>query len=337
MIDKILVSNNSALMTKYGSGLATIQGAIARVIAADQARGLQSLYVSLDDAAAMQAAAGQPVANPADQQQNKAAVDALYTFYSPQYLVLVGGPDVVSHQDLTNPAYDPPDHDPDQFVPSDLPYACNAGYSQEINDFLGPSRVVSRLPDVTGSNDPGYLVHVLELAAAAIPLTRQDYADYLGVSAQVWSVSTGLSLSAIFGDSANLQSVPPANYQWPQALLGTRSHLFNCHGGSNSPQYLGQDAAGYPVAHDAAYIAGKVTSGTLAAAECCYGAELYDPNGPAGGQMGIANTYMNEGAYGFWGSTTIAYGPAEYNGAADLICQYFMQETLAGASKNSLP
>ena len=34
----------------------------------------------------------------------------------------------------------------------------------------------------------------------------------------------------------------------------------------------------YPVAHDAAYIQGKIKSGTVAAAECCYGAELYDPN-----------------------------------------------------------
>jgi len=35
---------------------------------------------------------------------------------------------------------------------------------------------------------------------------------------------------------------------------------------------------------------------------------------------------------GFFGSTTIAYGPSEGNGNADLICQYFLQRVLAGAS-----
>ena len=43
------------------------------------------------------------------------------------------------------------------------------------------------------------------------------------------------------------------------------------------------------------------------AAECCYGAELYEP-AKAQGQAGIANTYLGEGAIGFLGSTTIAYG-----------------------------
>jgi hypothetical protein len=33
-----------------------------------------------------------------------------------------------------------------------------------------------------------------------------------------------------------------------------------------------------------------------------------------------------------FGSTTIAYGPSEGNGAADLITQYFLQKVLAGAS-----
>jgi hypothetical protein len=48
--------------------------------------------------------------------------------------------------------------------------------------------------------------------------------------------------------------------------------------------------------------------------------------------MGIANTYLESGAYGFFGSTTNAYGPAADNANADLICQYFFQSILAGAS-----
>jgi hypothetical protein len=75
----------------------------------------------------------------------------------------------------------------------------------------------------------------------------------------------------------------------------------------------------------------KVASGTVATAECCYGAELYDP-ADAQGQMGICSTYLAGGAYGFFGSSTIAYGPANGNGAADLICQYFLKHVLGGAS-----
>jgi hypothetical protein len=39
-----------------------------------------------------------------------------------------------------------------------------------------------------------------------------------------------------------------------------------------------------------------------------------------------------QGAYGYFGSSTIAYGPSEGNGAADLITQYFLLAILDGAS-----
>jgi len=67
------------------------------------------------------------------------------------------------------------------------------------------------------------------------------------------------------------------------------------------------------------------------AVECCYGAELYDPS-DSGMQPGICSTYLRDGAYGYFGSSTIAYGPSEGNGQADLICQYFVDEVLGGAS-----
>src|SRR5205807_9596179 len=48
--------------------------------------------------------------------------------------------------------------------------------------------------------------------------------------------------------------------------------------------------------------------------------------------VGIANTYMLSGAYAFWGSTTISYAPTDGNQHADLMCQYFFDEILKGAS-----
>jgi hypothetical protein len=42
------------------------------------------------------------------------------------------------------------DEEEDPDVPSDLPYACEAAFSRRPQDFLGPTRVVGRLPDLTG-------------------------------------------------------------------------------------------------------------------------------------------------------------------------------------------
>ena len=66
--------------------------------------------------------------------------------------------------------------------------------------------------------------------------------------------------------------------------------------------------------------------------ECCYGGELYDPLLLSSRQAGICNTYLAGKAYGYFGSGPIAYGPAEGNGSADLLCQYFLRRVLAGSS-----
>ncbi|HEY4334762.1 MAG TPA: hypothetical protein VGM89_02665, partial [Puia sp.] len=49
-------------------------------------------------------------------------------------------------------------------------------------------------------------------------------------------------------------------------------------------------------------------------------------------QLSIANNYLLNGALGFLGSSTIAYGPADSNDQADLICAYFFTSVLKGAS-----
>ena len=69
---------------------------------------------------------------------------------------------------------------------------------------------------------------------------------------------------------------------------------------------------------------------TIVAAECCYGAQLYDP--VLATSHGLCLHYLDQGAIAFWGSSNIAWGPAHGNGQADLIAQYFLQEVLRGAS-----
>nr|WP_249159006.1 C25 family cysteine peptidase [Bradyrhizobium tropiciagri] len=70
---------------------------------------------------------------------------------------------------------------------------------------------------------------------------------------------------------------------------------------------------------------------TIVAAECCFGAQLFDPQWSAG-KLPISNAYLAAGAVGFFGSTTTAYGPEEGNSGADLITQYFLINALGSAS-----
>ncbi len=331
--NKVIVTNLSALQLKYSSGLQRIRDAIKRLIAADKKRGLTTLLVAIDSAQDMRSVNGSPLTSALDERQVKAALDAVWTAHTPDYLMILGAPDVVAMQTLRNPARG----DGDANVPSDLPYACAAPYGSDPSAFLGPTRVVGRLPDLVGGADPAYLVGLLGTAARFRTRPREDYQRYLGLSAKVWEASTALSLTKVFGDSSALQTTPPRGPNWPGAQLALRAHFINCHGADSSPQYYGQHYGQpegkeeYPVAHDAARLKRRVSDGTVIAAECCYGAQLYNP-GDSQGQAGICSTYLADGAYGFFGSTTIAYGPSEGNGQADLICQFFLNSVLDGAS-----
>ncbi|MFO1061993.1 MAG: hypothetical protein U1E53_34105 [Dongiaceae bacterium] len=337
-IDKVIVTNLAALRAKYGAaGLTRLQKAVNALVAADRGRGLVTQLVGLDDKTDMGRLSATPVTDPADARQNKTAIDAVYRGLAPDYLMLLGAVDVIPHQDLKNPLYTGgtgPEDDVDPLALGDLPYACEAAYSQAITSFLGPTRVVGRLPDVTGATDPAYLLGVLETCAGWTGRDRSAIAGCFAVTAQVWQASSRQSTANIFGSARDLQSVPPKGRPWPAARLRAPVHFFNCHGAKGSPQFFGQPASGaaqYPVALDSADLAGRIGEGTVAAAECCYGAELYGLSATRR-QMGICNSYLENKAYGFLGSSTIAYGPASGNGQADLICQYFLGRVLAGSS-----
>jgi hypothetical protein len=270
------------------------------------------------------------VTNKDDQKAVKTAVDAVYRTYHPDYLMILGAPDIVPHQELRNPAYDP-QGDEDRLVPSDIPYACDAPYSRDPRKFIGPTRVVGRLPDLYGVADPAYLVSLLGTAARHKTRPRGDYQKYFSVTADVWKESTSLSLIKLFASSATMATSPPKGPAWTPGQLGRRIHFINCHGAPSDPNFYGQRGESYPVAHSAKRLRKKIMDGTVVAVECCYGAELYDP---ADTQMqpGICSTYLGDGAYGYFGSSTIAYGPSEGNGQADLICRFFLDEVLNGAS-----
>jgi hypothetical protein len=333
-VHKVIITNRAALERKYGSTLSKIDRAISDLIAADEKRGLTTMLLDVADAATMRKYRGKPVTTASNPKQNKSAIDKIYQSLIPDYLMILGAPDVIPQQNLINPLFDPdnPLGDPDRFAPSDLPYACDRPYSQKIEDFTGPTRVVGRLPDISGGSEADYLAGLLATCASYKTRPRSAYNEYLSISAKVWQGSTELSSQAIFGSSDATQLSPPKGPRWPAKLLESPSHFINCHGSPADPHFYGQQGSNFPIAHDAGYLSGRLTEGTVCSAECCYGAELYDPVATAVSQPGMCNTYLGSAAYAFFGSSTVAYGPADKNAQADVIAQDFLRHVLSGAS-----
>ncbi len=324
-VHKAVLTNVKRLKSKYADQVDQVFKAIDRLIEADKKRGLNTELIDLSNPAAMNELGGNPITSVGSGPQAKQAIDAAYHRLTPDYLLILGASDVVCHQSLKNPM---PDSDPD--VPSDLPYACDTPYSRDITNFLAPTRVVGRLPDLVGATDPTYLIEVLEIAAKYERRPRDEYLKHLGISAKVWKNSTALSLQKIFGSSAILNTSPSDGPHWTAAQLARRTHFINCHGSPADTNFYGEPG-NMPIAHTSAHVRGKLSPGTVASVECCYGAELFDPQ-LAGGTPGICNEYLGSGAYGFFGSTNIAYGPAAGNSAADIITQDFLRHMLSGAS-----
>jgi Peptidase family C25 len=328
---KVIVTHRAALHRKHGAaGMRKIDAALRRLSRADAKRGVATRCIAIDRAADM-APFGRRVSNRKDARQAKRAVDEICRALKPDYLMLLGAPDVIPHVGLRNPMA--ASRDSDRRIDSDLPYACDAPYSTSIKDFLGPTRVVGRLPDVMGAGRTGHLVRLLDTARAWQSRPRSDYGGYFSLSTASWRRSTETTTRKLFGNDEWVRLSPSEGPYWTAADLEGRVHLINCHGDTADPQFYGEDEYDLddqPSAHAATHLTGRIQPATVVAAECCYGAEIYEPT--AGRSVSICQTYLDEGAWAFFGSTTVAYGPAEGNNFADLICGSFLREVLGGAS-----
>ena len=349
---KIIVTHRGALEAKYGSATARIDRGVEALIAADARRGLETRFVALDSEAQLAAFGGQPMARPDDREGAKNAIDAIAKATDGlHYLMILGAGDVVPEQLLFNSAgalgrlgadrLSDVDQwqlgDFDRNVPSDLPYACDAPYSSDIRDFQGPTRVVGRLPDVPGATSPAFLLKALRLAATAESLPREAYDDWMALSAEVWRRSTRRTVIRLFGDDSRLVVCPPHRKRWAAAKLAPRIHLINCHGGQNRGGFIGESDEHVQVsAIRADTIRGRLTPGTVVAAECCFGAQVFNPREAKEvadtGRTAMALEYLASGAYGFFGSSTTAYGQETVNDYADDICRYFLRKVREGAS-----
>ena len=348
-VDKVIVTNMGALKSKYGGQVRGIKRALRDLVSADKQRGLTTHVVALDNPAEMAKLNAKAVEKAYDPQEVKGAVDGVFAALRSPYLMILGAIDIVPHQPLQNPAFSPRDGNLIAF--GDLPYACDAPYSLSIKDFVGPTRVVGRLPDVTGSSDPRYLEGLLGLLCTAIsrgPQPAPGADQCLAISTWSYRHLTSRVLASLFPPPATpfLSTSPNDGPYWPGAALRSPIHYINCHGNDGDCRFYGERSAddegedNFPIAHDSGCIVNRLATGTVAAAGCCYGAQLYDPRA-CGGVAGICNTYLASGAYAFFGSSTVAYG-GNFDGAhddsttpndwADLLCQYFLRHVLNGSS-----
>ena len=325
MIKKLIVTNRGALQRKYkAAGWDLIRKAIARLATADVLRGITTVLDFVDAPSRK----GVPkVTTASNDKQAKATIDALYRKHgSPDYLMILGAPDVIPFQKLENPLART--DDPDNALPSDLPYACEASFSRKVSDFVGPTRVVGRLPNVRGNRDPKELVALIDAAAGfgATP-GRKTFV----ISAAEWKGATRANVTRAFGAKQTVGLCPPNGPAWAPTRMRAPLHFINCHGAGTDPNYYG-DSPGFPDAHLPANLMGTVTDGTVVVAECCYGGEIYDP--PGGMPIGIANTYLSQGAVAYCGSTNTAYGEATAatRCAADILCTDFMSAVMKRAS-----
>ena len=200
--------------------------------------------------------------------------------------------------------------------------------------YITVTRVVGRMPGITNAKNPSFLIKQIRSAASFRSRPREDYLSYLAISAAEWRGSSTRNVGRIFGASKLLVS-PPVKAPRANRHMRALTHFINCHGMHEDTRFYGElDNAQYLAALSSQDVLKHARRGTVVAAECCFGAELYDPRLDADNKKDfpIAIAYLDRGAIGFLGSTTTAYGDVDEVGAADLMVQYFLVNVLDGAS-----
>ena len=332
---KVVVTHRAAARAKYGPyGWRRIRRAVTELRDADAAHGITTRFFALDSATDSKRVGTTRVDNPGDAGAVKASIDRIYASWNPAYLLLLGGPELVAQPRLGNPLWtgDPYD-DADPSIPSDLPYACDAAFSDAASAFRGPTRAVGRMPDLVGMDDEQVLLAQLANAAALTPAAGAPTGVF-ALSTRTWRVSTQLSVGKLPGTTGAVRTCPAEGPTWTGPDLAPLLHLVNCHGGEFEPRWFGENRAGQqnlPVSMDSALLPGLVAAGTVVAAECCYGSSHWPP-AAVDGRISVAMSYLLEGAGGVFGASTIAYGPAAANDYADVLCRLFLEEVLGGAS-----
>src|SRR3954469_13073281 len=102
---KVIVTNAGALKAKYEEQHARVAAAIDALIEADAGKGMTTRLVALDDERMMKRLGARAIEDVDDRRGTKNAIDAIWNGMHPDYIMLLGAPDIVAHQLLINPMY----------------------------------------------------------------------------------------------------------------------------------------------------------------------------------------------------------------------------------------
>jgi hypothetical protein len=332
-VDKVVVTDVGALRRRYGSpGVTLIRSALRMLIEHDGARGIRAIVLDVSSRSALGPIDQPPVTRPDDHVRFRSVLDAVYDLASPDYVLLLGGPDVVPLVPLVNPM---PSPDPDPDVPSDLPYACPGKAGLEAGSLVGPTRVVGRLPDVpraSGRAAAAAFAAVIRRSARWAGVAAAAFRDPLCLSTARWQLSTMATLDGLRGGApaaSAVQLAPPRAAPWTAAELISPLHLINLHGATADAHWLGDP--GFAPALATGDLVSARNLRTVVIAECCFAAELWDP-ALAGGTLPVPLAYLAAGGYGLVGPTCVSYGGRTTPDAADVLARMVGEELLAGAS-----
>lgn len=326
---KLVISSKKNLLQKYKDRFSDIEDLLNKLVDADVRRGIDTKIVFIDDQDSCDRVCTEPV-RAVSRRNAKTTIDLLFNKLTPAYIMIFGAPDVFPFQELHNPT-----DDEDANIPSDLPYACDSGYSLNAATYLGPTRVVSRLPDINGKADVEYVRVLVDTIINHKPASLDELSDYFAVSVRAWEASSRTNLTRIFGSSQSLQVSPTAAPPYPATELAHKVHFFNCHGAPLNNHFYGQATMASPIdtiAFSSSELDNQITPGTIVGSECCFGGQLYDLADNDDGGLPICNNYLKNKAIAFLGSSNIAYGPPEGNRLADLMVQYFLKNISRGFS-----
>src|SRR6185312_16687517 len=196
---KLIITNGVVLKEKYPD-FEEIEKGLNQWIEADNNKDVVSTLAPIDSAAFMGSIGSKPVQNWSDLREIKRAIDDLHVHLKPDYAVILGSTDIVPHQQLINLV-----EDDDPFIASDLPYCCDAPFSQHAEAFRFPTRALTRLPNLTGTRDSKHLASLLRVTGRQFGRPRGEYNNYFAVSADMFRGSTSASLRALFNNDRALE------------------------------------------------------------------------------------------------------------------------------------
>lgn len=335
---KLTVTHRGRLLEKYGpTGLAAIDQGLATWQANDLHRGFRNVLIGIDDAAALAPFDIKPIQGKVTAIRVKRIIDSLYRQLNPDYLILLGSGDVIPHFEVENPTLDS-GGDHDALVPTDNPYACSRSYSgKKRESYLIPDRVIGRIPDLPGANDPALLLDLLRGAASWSSNPLGAYTADLLACCDQWSGS-GNACAAALGRAGSVLDLSPPVDETTAAFIsrhGSLLHMIKAHGAERDVRFYGQTGTHFPVLLASSGLAGAVQPGTVVGAMCCFGAGLFNPSALGAllpGQLPIPLVYLQQGAFGFGGSTNTAWVGIGEMLCADWIVVGFLKSVLGGAS-----